>query len=140
MPCLQVSYLLLPRKALNQLSTTNEKLTLTGEKINFTEDRAVLHVALRNRSNVPMVVDGKNVMPAVNKVLNHMKDFCNKVNIVDFDLSHLTKHTKVISGAWKGFSGKKITDVVNVGIGGSDLGPLMVTEALKPYQVSFEHF
>lgn len=90
-----------------------------GEKINFTEDRAVLHVALRNRSNVPMVVDGKNVMPAVNKVLNHMKDFCNKV----------------ISGAWKGFSGKKITDVVNIGIGGSDLGPLMVTEALKPYQV-----
>jgi len=90
-----------------------------GEKINFTENRAVLHVALRNRSNVPMVVDGKNVMPAVNKVLNHMKDFCNKV----------------ISGAWKGFSGKKITDVVNVGIGGSDLGPLMVTEALKPYQV-----
>merc|ERR1719341_1802158 len=76
-----------------------------GEKINFTEDRAVLHVALRNRSNVPMVVDGKNVMPAVNKVLNHMKDFCNKV----------------ISGAWKGFSGKKITDIVN--------------EALKPYQV-----
>merc|ERR1712130_564866 len=90
-----------------------------GEKINFTEDRAVLHVALRNRSNVPMVVDGKNVMPNVNKVLNHMKDFCNKV----------------ISGAWKGFSGKKITDVVNVGIGGSDLGPLMVTEALKPYQI-----
>jgi len=90
-----------------------------GEKINFTEDRAVLHVALRNRSNVPMVVDGKNVMPAVNKVLNHMKEFCNKV----------------ISGAWKGFTGKKITDVVNVGIGGSDLGPLMVTEALKPYQV-----
>merc|ERR1712130_963211 len=89
-----------------------------GEKINFTEDRAVLHVALRNRSNVPMVVDGKNVMPNVNKVLNHMKDFCNKV----------------ISGAWKGFSGKKITDVVNVGIGGSDLGPLMVTEALKPCQ------
>jgi len=91
----------------------------SGEKINFTEDRAVLHVALRNRSNVPMVVDGKNVMPAVNKVLNHMKEFCNKV----------------ISGAWKGFTGKKITDVVNVGIGGSDLGPLMVTEALKPYQV-----
>ena len=136
MPCLQVSYLLPSRKALNQLSTRNEKLTLTGEKINFTEDRAVLHVALRNRSNVPMVVDGKNVMPAVNKVLNHMKDFCNKVNIVDFDLAHLTKHMKVISGAWKGFSGKKITDVVNVGIGGSDLGPLMVTEALKPYQVS----
>merc|ERR1711962_1037695 len=90
-----------------------------GEKINFTEDRAVLHVALRNRSNVPMVVDGKNVMPAVNKVLNHMKEFCNKV----------------ISGSWKGFSGKAITDVVNIGIGGSDLGPLMVTEALKPYQV-----
>merc|ERR1711971_1482441 len=90
-----------------------------GEKINFTEDRAVLHVALRNRSNVPMVVDGKDVMTDVNAVLDHMGQFCNKV----------------ISGAWKGFSGKKITDVVNVGIGGSDLGPLMVTEALKPYQV-----
>jgi len=91
----------------------------SGEKINFTEDRAVLHIALRNRSNVPIMVDGKDVMPSVNGVLDHMKEFCGQV----------------IDGAWKGFTGKKITDVVNVGIGGSDLGPLMVTEALKPYQV-----
>merc|ERR1712180_275557 len=90
-----------------------------GEKINFTEDRAVLHIALRNRSNTPIVVDGKDVMPEVNGVLDHMGQFCNEI----------------ISGSWKGFSGKAITDVVNIGIGGSDLGPLMVTEALKPYQV-----
>ncbi|TSK38383.1 Glucose-6-phosphate isomerase [Bagarius yarrelli] len=89
----------------------------SGEKINFTEGRAVLHVALRNRSNTPINVDGKDVMPEVNKVLEKMKGFCHKVR----------------SGEWKGFSGKSITDVVNVGIGGSDLGPLMVTEALKPY-------
>uniref|UniRef100_A0A8C5EEG9 Glucose-6-phosphate isomerase n=1 Tax=Gouania willdenowi TaxID=441366 RepID=A0A8C5EEG9_GOUWI len=91
----------------------------TGEKINFTEGRAVLHVALRNRSNTPIFVDGKDVMPDVNRVLDKMKAFCKKVR----------------SGAWKGFSGKSITDVVNIGIGGSDLGPLMVTEALKPYSV-----
>jgi len=90
-----------------------------GEKINFTEDRAVLHVALRNRSNKPILVGGKDVMTDVNAVLDHMGEFCNEV----------------ISGTWKGFSGKAITDVVNIGIGGSDLGPLMVTEALKPYQV-----
>jgi len=90
-----------------------------GEKINFTEDRAVLHIALRNRSNVPIKVDGKDVMPGVNKVLDHMKQFCGQV----------------ISGSWKGYTGKKITDVVNIGIGGSDLGPLMVTEALKPFQI-----
>lgn len=89
----------------------------SGEKINFTEGRAVLHVALRNRSNTPIHVDGKDVMPEVNKVLEKMKGFCHKVR----------------SGEWKGFTGKSITDVVNVGIGGSDLGPLMVTEALKPY-------
>ncbi|MED6292508.1 hypothetical protein CHARACLAT_000943 [Characodon lateralis] len=89
----------------------------TGEKINFTENRAVLHVALRNRSNTPILVDGKDVMPEVNRVLDKMKAFCQKVR----------------SGEWKGFSGKSITDVVNIGIGGSDLGPLMVTEALKPY-------
>ncbi|XP_056334119.1 glucose-6-phosphate isomerase b [Danio aesculapii] len=89
----------------------------SGEKINFTEGRAVLHVALRNRSNTPINVDGKDVMPEVNKVLEKMKGFCHKVR----------------SGEWKGFTGKSITDVVNVGIGGSDLGPLMVTEALKPY-------
>uniref|UniRef100_A0A8C1FFR9 Glucose-6-phosphate isomerase n=1 Tax=Cyprinus carpio carpio TaxID=630221 RepID=A0A8C1FFR9_CYPCA len=89
----------------------------SGEKINFTEGRAVLHVALRNRSNTPINVDGKDVMPEVNKVLEKMKAFCHKVR----------------SGEWKGYTGKSITDVVNVGIGGSDLGPLMVTEALKPY-------
>uniref|UniRef100_A0A7N5ZVH4 Glucose-6-phosphate isomerase n=1 Tax=Anabas testudineus TaxID=64144 RepID=A0A7N5ZVH4_ANATE len=89
----------------------------TGEKINFTEGRAVLHVALRNRSNTPILVDGKDVMPDVNKVLEKMKGFCHRVR----------------SGEWKGYTGKAITDVVNVGIGGSDLGPLMVTEALKPY-------
>ncbi|XP_068578653.1 glucose-6-phosphate isomerase-like [Cebidichthys violaceus] len=89
----------------------------SGEKINFTEGRAVLHVALRNRSNTPIKVDGKDVMPEVNRVLDKMKAFCHRVR----------------SGEWKGFSGKSITDVVNIGIGGSDLGPLMVTEALKPY-------
>uniref|UniRef100_A0A672ZLK0 Glucose-6-phosphate isomerase n=1 Tax=Sphaeramia orbicularis TaxID=375764 RepID=A0A672ZLK0_9TELE len=88
-----------------------------GDKINFTEGRAVLHVALRNRSNTPIMVDGKDVMPEVNKVLEKMKGFCHRVR----------------SGEWKGYTGKAITDVVNVGIGGSDLGPLMVTEALKPY-------
>nr|CAC83781.1 phosphoglucose isomerase-1 [Danio rerio] len=90
---------------------------IAGEKINFTEGRAVLHTALWNRSNTPIMVDGKDVMPEVNRVLEQMKSFCHKVR----------------SGAWKGFSGKSITDVVNIGIGGSDLGPLMVTEALKPY-------
>uniref|UniRef100_A0A8C7N566 Glucose-6-phosphate isomerase n=1 Tax=Oncorhynchus kisutch TaxID=8019 RepID=A0A8C7N566_ONCKI len=89
----------------------------SGEKINFTEGRAVLHIALRNRSNTPINVDGQDVMPEVNRVLDKMKAFCHKVR----------------SGEWKGFSGKAITDVVNIGIGGSDLGPLMVTEALKPY-------
>ncbi|KAG8508538.1 Glucose-6-phosphate isomerase, partial [Galemys pyrenaicus] len=89
----------------------------SGEKINFTEDRAVLHVALRNRSNTPIFVDGKDVMPEVNRVLEKMKSFCQLVR----------------SGDWKGYSGKAITDIINIGIGGSDLGPLMVTEALKPY-------
>lgn len=91
----------------------------SGEKINFTEDRAVLHVALRNQSNQPILVDGKDVMPDVNKVLEQMQAFTSKL----------------ISGQWVGFTGKKITDVVNIGIGGSDLGPLMVTEALKPFKV-----
>ena len=89
-----------------------------GEKINRTEDRAVLHVALRNRSNTPIIVDGKDVMPEVNAVLAKMKKFCERV----------------IGGEWKGYTGKTITDVVNIGIGGSDLGPYMVTEALKPYK------
>ncbi|KAM4614562.1 glucose-6-phosphate isomerase [Discoglossus pictus] len=93
------------------------KKMFSAEKINFTENRAVLHIALRNRSNTPIQVDGKDVMPEVNAVLEKMKAFCQKVR----------------SGEWKGYTGKAITDVVNVGIGGSDLGPLMVTEALKPY-------
>jgi glucose-6-phosphate isomerase len=90
----------------------------TGDVINQTEQRAVLHVALRNRSNSPIGVDGKEIMPDINAVLEKMKDFTEKV----------------ISGEWKGYSGKAITDVVNIGIGGSDLGPVMVTEALKPYK------
>ncbi|KAH7727789.1 Phosphoglucose isomerase (PGI) [Aphelenchoides avenae] len=94
------------------------KAMFSGEHINFTEDRAVLHVALRNRSNTPVLVDNKDVMPDVNAVLAHMKEFTDSV----------------IIGQWKGYTGEKITDVVNIGIGGSDLGPLMVTEALKPYQ------
>ena len=90
----------------------------TGEKINVTERRAVLHTALRNRANNPVYVDGKDVMPDVNRVLAKMKDFCARVR----------------SGEWKGYTGKAITDVVNIGIGGSDLGPCMVCEALAPYQ------
>lgn len=90
----------------------------TGKKINRTENRAVLHTALRNRANTPVLVDGKDVMPEVNAVLAKMKDFCQRV----------------ISGEWKGYTGKAITDVVNIGIGGSDLGPYMVTEALRPYK------
>ncbi|MBU0696912.1 MAG: glucose-6-phosphate isomerase, partial [Bacteroidetes bacterium] len=89
-----------------------------GEKINETEDRAVLHTALRNRSNTPVLVDGVNVMPEVNDVLAKMKKFSEAI----------------ISGSWKGYTGKAITDVVNIGIGGSDLGPVMVTEALKAYK------
>ena len=89
-----------------------------GEKINRTEDRAVLHIALRNRSNTPILVDGKDVMPEVNAVLEKMKHFS----------------ARIISGEWKGYTGKAITDIVNIGIGGSDLGPYMVTEALKPYK------
>jgi glucose-6-phosphate isomerase len=88
-----------------------------GEKINFTENRAVLHIALRNRANRPIKVDGKDVMPAVNAVLAHMRDFSEQVR----------------NGKWKGYTGKAITDIVNIGIGGSDLGPVMVTEALRPY-------
>lgn len=90
----------------------------SGQKINRTEDRAVLHTALRNRSNTPVLVDGKDVMPEVNAVLAKMKDFCQRI----------------ISGEWKGYTGKAITDVINIGIGGSDLGPYMVTEALRPYK------
>lgn len=94
------------------------KSMFSGEKINRTENRAVLHVALRNRSNTPILVDGKDVMPEVNAVLEKMKTFSEVI----------------ISGEWKGYTGKAITDVVNIGIGGSDLGPYMVTEALRPYK------
>ncbi len=97
----------------------------TGQKINATENRAVLHTALRNRSNTPVYVDGEDVMPEVNEVLKQMKSFSEKV----------------ISGDWKGYTGKPITDIVNIGIGGSDLGPLMVTEALKSFKTRLNlHF
>jgi len=88
-----------------------------GEHINFTEDRAVYHVALRNTTNAPMQVDGKSVVEDVNSVLDHMKEFSEQVR----------------SGEWKGYTGKKIKTIINIGIGGSDLGPVMVTEALKYY-------
>jgi glucose-6-phosphate isomerase len=93
------------------------KAMFSGDKINVTEDRAVLHTALRNRSKKAIKVDGKNVMSQVNSVLDQMKVFSNKI----------------IAGKWRGYTRKRITDVVNIGIGGSDLGPVMVTEALKPY-------
>jgi glucose-6-phosphate isomerase len=89
----------------------------SGEKINITENRAVLHTALRNRSNTPVYVEGKDVMPDVNAVLTQMRLFSNRVR----------------NGDWKGYSGKRITDIINIGIGGSDLGPVMVCNALKPY-------
>ena len=98
--------------------TQAKEAMFNGEKINRTENRAVLHTALRNRSNTPVLVDGKDVMPEVNAVLAKMKLFCERV----------------ISGEWKGYTGKAITDVINIGIGGSDLGPYMVTEALRPYK------
>jgi len=93
------------------------KKMFTGDKINETEKRAVLHVALRNRSNTPIYVDGGDVMPEVNAVLKHMERFAESI----------------LSGQWRGYTGRGITDVVNIGIGGSNLGPVMVTEALKPY-------
>lgn len=99
------------------LKNSLEKM-FAGEKINETEDRAVLHTALRNRSNKPIFVDGKDVMHEVNAVLKKMKKISDSI----------------ISGKWKGYTGKAITDVVNIGIGGSDLGPVMVTEALKFYK------
>jgi glucose-6-phosphate isomerase len=91
----------------------------SGDKINSTEDRSVLHVALRNKSGDPIYSEGTDVMPEVNAVLEQMKNFSNRL----------------ISGKWKGYTGKDITDIVNIGIGGSDLGPYMVTEALKPYKM-----
>jgi glucose-6-phosphate isomerase len=101
------------------------KAMFDGEKINVTEGRQVLHTALRNQSDQPVLVDGEDVMPQVRAVLAHMKEFVNQI----------------VSGEWKGFTGKEITDVVNIGIGGSDLGPVMVTEALKPYKTHLNlHF
>jgi glucose-6-phosphate isomerase len=101
------------------------KAMYVGDKINQTEDRSVLHIALRNISNEPILVDGKDVMPEVNAVLAKMEKFTNAV----------------VSGDWKGYTGKQITDVVNIGIGGSDLGPVMVTEALKHYKTRLNlHF
>lgn len=94
------------------------KAMYSGDIINATEGRQVLHIALRNQSNTPIYVDGKDVMPDVNNVLQHMKEFSDAV----------------VSGAWKGYTGKAITDVVNIGIGGSDLGPVMVTEGLRAYK------
>jgi glucose-6-phosphate isomerase len=88
-----------------------------GEMINHTERRSVLHVALRNRSNRPIFVDGQDVMPGVNEVLEHMRKFADQIR----------------RGKWRGQTGKRIRDVVNIGIGGSDLGPKMVCEALEPY-------
>ena len=88
-----------------------------GEKINFTEQRAVYHVALRNVKNDDMKVNGQSVVEETNSVLEHMKQFSEQVR----------------SGDWKGYSGKAINTIVNIGIGGSDLGPVMVTEALKAY-------
>jgi glucose-6-phosphate isomerase len=100
-----------------QLKDAIERM-FSGEKINIREDRAVLHVALRNRSNEPVYEGGKDVMPEVNRVLERMKAFADKIG----------------AGDWQGYTGKPIRHIVNIGIGGSDLGPYMVTEALKPYQ------
>lgn len=112
------------KKLLFELATACELKTATeamfnGEKINETENRAVLHTALRNCFDTPVLFEGKDIMPDIRGVLDHMKTFCAKIH----------------SGEWKGYSGKKIRNIVNIGIGGSDLGPVMVTEALKPYWV-----
>lgn len=100
-------------------SGLSEKIVdmFSGKKINVTEDRAVLHTALRNRSNTPIIVDGEDIMPGVNKVLEKMINISGRIR----------------RGDWKGFTGKRIKNIINIGIGGSDLGPVMVCEALKPY-------
>lgn len=94
------------------------KAQFSGDTINQTENRAVLHTALRAKREQIINVAGENIVPKIQSVKQHMKDFSDKV----------------ISGSWKGYTGKAITDIVNIGIGGSDLGPVMVTEALKPYK------
>lgn len=101
------------------------KSMFEGEAINQTENRSVLHIALRNRSNIPVMVEGQDVMAQVNEVLHQMEQFSDKL----------------LNGIWKGYTGKPITDLVNIGIGGSDLGPLMVTEALRSYHLNIQpHF
>ena len=95
------------------------KAMFQGEKINETEGRAVLHTALRDFSGKEIILDGENIMPGIKKVQEQMKNFCKKIH----------------SGEWRGYTGKKIKYIVNIGIGGSDLGPVMVTEALRPYWV-----
>lgn len=95
------------------------KAMFAGEKINETEDRAVMHIALRDFTNNPITVGGKDIMPEVREARQKMKSFCSKIH----------------SGEWKGYTGKRITDIVNIGIGGSDLGPEMVTESLRPYWI-----
>ncbi len=104
------------------LSDAIEKM-FSGDRINETEDRAVLHIALRNRANTPILVDGKDVMPEVNRVLDKMKGFSERIH----------------SGAWTGYTGRKIADIVNIGIGGSDLGPVMATECLRHYAMEGMH-
>ncbi|MEO5788572.1 MAG: glucose-6-phosphate isomerase [Gelidibacter sp.] len=99
-----------------KLKTAREAM-FAGEKINETEDRAVMHTALRSFSDQPITIDGEDIMPEIRETRQKMKSFCKKIH----------------SGEWKGFSGKKIKNIVNIGIGGSDLGPVMVTEALRPY-------
>lgn len=102
----------------SDLKTAIEAM-FNGEKINETENRAVLHTALRNFSDTSIVVDGEDVMPEIRRVQQQMKTFCDKIH----------------QGEWRGYTGKKIKHIVNIGIGGSDLGPVMVTEALRPYWV-----
>ena len=109
--------LLLALAAASDVESWRDRM-FDGEKINDTEHRAVLHVALRNRSDRAITIDGEDVMPAVRGVIAHMSEFAGRVR----------------SGEWKGYTGKRITDVVNIGIGGSDLGPKMVYQALKPYR------
>ncbi|MGB3345233.1 MAG: glucose-6-phosphate isomerase [Aequorivita sp.] len=98
---------------------TAREAMFAGEKINETEDRAVMHTVLRNFSDKPIIIDGKDIMPEVRETRKKMQSFCEKIH----------------GGEWKGYTGKKITDIVNIGIGGSDLGPVMVTEALRPYWI-----
>jgi glucose-6-phosphate isomerase len=93
------------------------QMMFAGEKINWTEGRSVLHVALRNRSKTPVIVEGKDIMPEINRVLSQMEHFSNDIR----------------SGKWKGYTGKKIRTVINIGIGGSYLGPKMICEAMQPY-------